>query len=233
LTRNRQRLLVAVGWAALLAGYVAFTRDRGLSALEAAEELRGALADHWWGPVLFVVVYTVRPLVLFPASILTVLGGLAFGPVWGTCWTLLAANLSTATTYLLGRTFGSPDAAGRMSRLLGDLVDRARRNPFETTLLMRLLYLPFDAVGYVAGFVHLRFVPFLAGSALGIVPGTVAFVGFGASIDSLDEGNPSFDLRILAASIVLAVAGTLLSRWLRARRPLAATAATDELEASP
>ena len=162
--------------------------------------------------------YTLRPLVLFPAAVLTVLGGLAFGPVWGTIWTTVAANLSTATTYGVGRTFGNPDVAGRLSKLMGSTVDRARRNPFETTPIMRLLYLPFDAVGYVAGFVHLRFLPFLAGSAIGILPGTIAFVGFGASIESLDEGTPSFDLRILLASVVLAVAGTLGSRWLQRHR---------------
>ena len=217
--RTTQRLAVGLGWIGVVAAYVAYTRSNDLSTLEAAEELRAALAGNWWGPALFVAVYTLRPLVLFPASILTILGGLAFGPIWGTIWTTAAANLSTTTTYGVGRTFGNPDVAGRLSRVLGNTVARARRNPFETTLIMRLLYLPFDAVGYVAGFVHLRFAPFIAGSALGILPGTVAFVGFGASIDSLDEGTPSFDLRILAASVVLAVAGTVVSRWLRRRRP--------------
>lgn len=217
--RTTQRLIVGLGWVGVIAAYIAYTRSNDLSTLEAAEELREALAGNWWGPALFIAVYTLRPLVLFPASILTILGGLAFGPVWGTIWTTVAANLSTATTYGVGRTFGDPDVAGRLSRVLGNTIARARRNPFETTLIMRLLYLPFDAVGYVAGFVHLRFVPFITGSAIGILPGTIAFVGFGASIDSLDEGTPSFDLRILAASVVLAVAGTVVSRWLRRRRP--------------
>ena len=216
--RTGQRIVVGLGWLGVIVAYFSYTRSRDLSTLEAAEELRGALADNWWGPTLFIAVYTLRPLVLFPAAVLTVLGGLAFGPVWGTIWTTVAANLSTATTYGVGRTFGNPDVAGRLSKLMGSTVDRARRNPFETTLIMRLLYLPFDAVGYVAGFVHLRFLPFLAGSAIGILPGTIAFVGFGASIESLDEGTPSFDLRILLASVVLAVAGTLGSRWLQRHR---------------
>jgi uncharacterized membrane protein YdjX (TVP38/TMEM64 family) len=227
--RTAQRLAVGLGWIGVIAAYIAYTRSNDLSTLEAAEELREALAGNWWGPALFITVYTLRPLVLFPASVLTILGGLAFGPIWGTIWTTVAANLSTATTYGVGRTFGNPDVAGRLSRLLGNTIARAQRNPFETTLIMRLLYLPFDAVGYVAGFVHLRFVPFMTGSAIGILPGTIAFVGFGASIDSLDEGTPSFDLRILAASVVLAVAGTLVSRWLRKRRPdLAGETAADD-----
>lgn len=220
-----RRLLVAIGWVALIGGWLAFTRSRGLSTLEAAEELRTALGDNWWGPALFVVVYAIRPLVLFPASILTILGGLAFGPVWGVIWTTVAANASTAVTYAVGRALGADATAGRTVPVIGRLVERAHDRPFETTLVMRLLYLPFDPVGYAAGFVGLPFRPFMAGSALGILPGTVAFVGFGASIDALDEGTPSVDWRLLLASLVLAVAGSLFSHWLRRRRPEAAALA--------
>jgi uncharacterized membrane protein YdjX (TVP38/TMEM64 family) len=215
----------------VIVGYVWYTRSRDLSALEAAEQLRGELADNWWGPALFIVVYSLRPLVLFPATLLTVLGGLAFGPVWGTIWTVLASNLSTTVSYGVGRFFGSETIVSRLTSLFGGIVGRAQERPFESALLMRLLYLPFDAVGYLAGFLRLRFVPFLSGSALGTIPGTVAIVGIGASIDSLDEGRPSFDLRILLASVALAVAGSLFSRWLRSREPELSTD-TDALPTS-
>ncbi len=229
-TRRGRRFGAVAVWLAAIVGYVAFTRSRDLSTLEAAEELRQALADHWWGPALFIAVYTIRPLVFFPAAILTVLGGLAFGPVWGTVWTVVASNLSCAVTFGVGRFFGSDSAAGNLARLLGGTVDRAIERPFETTIVMRLLYLPFDAVGYVGGFLRLRFWPFLAGSALGTLPGTVAFVGFGASVDSLDAGLPSFDPVVLAASVALAVAGSMFSRWLRARQTVEAHSHTSSLE---
>lgn len=212
-----RRIALLVVWVALIATYAWYTTTRDLGPLDAAERLRGRLADDWWGPVLFIVVYVLRPLVFFPAAVLTVLGGLAFGPIWGTLWTIIASNLSTAATYVVGRFFGRETPLRKLPDLLTELLDRAQHNPFETTLLMRLLYLPFDAVGYAAGFLRLRYVPFALGSALGTLAGTVAFVGFGASIDSLDEGVPSFDVRILIASLVLAVAGVAVSRFLRHR----------------
>jgi uncharacterized membrane protein YdjX (TVP38/TMEM64 family) len=84
---------------------------------------------------------------------------------------------------------------------------------------MRLLSLPFDAVAYFAGFAKLRFPPFLAGSALGTVVGTVAFVGFGASIESLDEGTPSINLWLVVLSVVLTLSGIMVARVLRSRQP--------------
>lgn len=210
-----RRGVVGVTWLATVVGLLGWARARELSAVDAAEELRQMLADRWWGPVLFVAVYVARPVVLFPASILTILGGLAFGPVWGLLLTVVASNASTAALYGIGRFFGSESAADAVTRRLRPAVER----PFEITLLARLVYLPFDAVGYAAGFVRLRFWPFLAGSAIGTLPGTAAFVGFGASVTALDAGRPSFDLRVLAASIILAVAGALLARCLRGPSP--------------
>ncbi len=215
--RSIQRWLAVAVWAALIGGYLYYMRSRGLTALQAAEELRAILADNWWGPALYIAAYAVRPLVLFPATVLTIVGGLAFGLGWGTVWTVVASNLSTAVAYAVGRYVLSGPAAERIVALIGSLVQRARRNPFEATAIMRLLYLPYDAVGYGAGLIRLPFLPFLAGSFLGTLPGTVAFVGFGASVESLDEGAPSFDLRVLAASVALALAGSLLSRFLKAR----------------
>ncbi len=214
----RRRLLGVAVWISLILGYVWFARSRDLGPVEAAEELRGVLADNWWGPAVFIAFYMVRPLVLFPATILTVLGGLAFGPVWGSVWTVLATTLSTAVTYAVGRFFGSDRLVTKFRTLTGRLLDQALDRPFETALIMRLLYLPFDLVGYAAGFLRLRYVPFAIGSLIGTVPGTLAFVGFGASVDSLDEGLPSFDPWILVSSIVLAIAGSLVARWLRSRQ---------------
>lgn len=218
-SRSNRRYLVLVLWAAAIAAYVWYSRDRGLSAIEAAEELRSLLADHWWGVPLFIAVYVLRPVVLFPASVLTILAGLAFGLFWGVALTIVASNLSTAASYAVGRYFASPALIDRISGPVGSAIQRAIDRPFETTLIMRLLALPFDAVAYVAGFAKLRFVPFLTGSALGTVVGTIAFVGFGASIESLDDGTPTINPWLIVVSVVLTLGGILIARVLRARQP--------------
>lgn len=215
---SKRRYLILVVWGIAIVGYIWYSRSRGLGAIDAAEELRSLLADHWWGVPLFIAVYVLRPVVLFPASVLTILAGIAFGLFWGVVLTIAASNLSTAASYGVGRYFASPALIDRLSGPLGSAIQRAITHPFETTLVMRLLALPFDAVGYVAGFAKLRFLPFLTGSAIGTVVGTVAFVGFGASIESLEDGTPSINPWLIVLSVFLTLGGIVVARILRARQ---------------
>ena len=227
------KLAVAGLWVGVVAAFGWYLRVNDLGPVEAAQELGSQVDAAWWGPLLFVALYTVRPLVLFPASVLTVLAGAVFGPVWGTFWVVIAASTSTAATYAVGRYFGGADVGRRLGRRVGALLEQAERNPFEATLVMRLLYVPFDAVGYAGGFLRLRFVPFMIGSFLGTFLGIVAFVGFGASLEMVDGSVPSFDIRILLASIALAVAGSLLSRRLQRRHGLIANGTLDDARPDP
>ncbi len=75
-----------------------------------------------------------------------------------------------------------------------------RDNSFETVLIMRLLFLPYDLVNYASGILRLRWLPFLLATALGSLPGTVSFVLLGASIDTVDDGLGGVDPAILVAA---------------------------------
>jgi uncharacterized membrane protein YdjX (TVP38/TMEM64 family) len=44
-----------------------------------------------WSPILFVLVYSLATVLFVPGSILTVAGGVLFGPLWGTLWNLSGA----------------------------------------------------------------------------------------------------------------------------------------------
>ncbi len=212
-TTSSGRWLIAGVWLAAVIALGLVARSRGLTPIDAADDFAQAIRGHWWGSAAFVVAYAARPLIAFPGSLMTVLAGVIFGPIWGTLLVVVGSNASTVVTYAAGRFLGS-ERDPRSSGLITRQVERARRRPLVSTMVMRLLYLPFDPVGWVAGFARLRFWPFLAGSAIGTLPGIISFVGFGASIDAVGADQPSLDVRLLGASIVLAIAGILLSRWL-------------------
>ena len=100
------RLAALVFWAGLILTYYWFARTNNLSPLDVVQRLLTFFKTGLWGPVLYVALYTFRPLVLFPSTLLTLAGGFVFGPVLGVVYTVVASNCSAAVAYLVGRYFG-------------------------------------------------------------------------------------------------------------------------------
>lgn len=227
LRRHAQKLAALLFWAALLGGYQFYAWRNGLSPLEAVRVLVDFVGTSMVGALIFLAVYAARPLVLFPASILTIAAGFLFGPVLGVLLTIVGSNASATVAYLVGRFFGKglldsgDDAEG--SGLVGRYADRLRNNSFETVLTMRFIFLPYDLVNYLAGFLRINWVPFILATALGSIPGTIAFVLFGASFEmDLAAGSMGLDWRVLAASAVIFVVSIAISRFFKRRERLRA-----------
>lgn len=219
--RYAPRIVAGVFWAGLFGGYLYYAQSNNLSALDIAQQLLGALSIGLWGPLIYIGLYMLRPLILFPATLLTVLSGFIFGPVAGVLYTVVASNLSSAVAYLVGRFFGQgllPEGEG--SGWIARYTARMRANSFETVLIMRFIFLPYDLVTYLAGFLRIRFVPFILATALGSIPGTLAFVGFGASIERFDGSLPALNPGMLALSVVIFGVSLLLARLFRIREEL-------------
>jgi uncharacterized membrane protein YdjX (TVP38/TMEM64 family) len=218
-TRWRIAAIVTV-WVAAVIGWVAYQRSTGSSTTEVAQRFVDGASGNWWAILAFAVVSALRPVVLFPASLLTVAAGLLFGPVVGVVVAAIAANGAALIAYQLGRHLRRPPADdGSDQRRIDVWTRRLRTNGFEAVLLMRLLFLPYDPVSYVCGLVRVPVLQFLAANAIGTLPGSVAFVLIGASIERFDDGLGGIDPVTLAVSAALVVASIVVSRILRRRAP--------------
>lgn len=220
-----QRAAVAGIWVAAIVSWQIHKSSNGLSTTETAQRFIDTVGGSWWGIFAYVLVYLARPIVLFPASILTIVGGILFGLVLGLLVVVLAANASAMVAYGVGRLLGH--APGTSNTVTGTEAtsfvrrwsNRMRDNSFETVLIMRLLFLPYDLVNYVSGMLRLQWLPFLLATALGSLPGTVSFVLLGASIDRVDEGIGGIDPATLVIGLVIFVVSLALARLLRRRQP--------------
>lgn len=218
--RHGRKLAALFFWILLLGAYQIYAWRTGLSPLAAVRALAEFMATNPLGWLMYVAVYTLRPLILFPASLLTVASGFVFGPVLGTALTLIGSNASAMVAYLVGRYFGGEaiEKEGEEKGALQRYTRRMRENSFETILAMRFIYLPYDLVNYAAGFLKIRPVPFILATALGSIPGTLSFVLLGASVGpGALSGEPDFDWRILAASAALLALGLALSQYFKRR----------------
>jgi len=84
-------------------------------------------------------------------------------------------------------------------------------------MIMRFIFLPYDAVSYLAGFLKIHYWPFILATALGSIPGTIAFVGFGASIERFDGAIPQLNPVTLGFSIAIFIVSIALSRIFKKR----------------
>ena len=130
-------------------------------------------------------------------------------------YTIVGANIGSSLAYLVGRTFGGDFVnVEENGKGVGKYVKRMRENSFETILIMRLIYIPYDLVTYLAGFLKIDYGAFLLATVLGALPGTISVALLGASA-GLDGGTPSFDWRVLLISVGLFVVSIAASRLIK------------------
>ena len=219
---RRLRWLALAGWALGLAAYVMTVVRSGNTPLDVLLALLAFLRANPLGALIYLLAYAARPLLLFPATLLTVGAGVLYGPLAGLGLVLLGSNLSAVVAYGLGRSLGAELAGKALAhpRLIG-MARRLRANAFEAVLTLRFLFTPYDAVNYVSGTLRLPLKPFVLATAIGSLPGTLVFVFFGAGLGdlrALEAGRlPTPDLPLLAASAALFVASLTLARVWRAR----------------
>jgi len=216
LGRHAAKLIALGFWLLLIVAYYAYTQANNLTPLDAVQGLLDFFANSFWGMLIYIVVYTIRPLILFPATLISLAAGFVYGPLWGVMMVVIASNLSSSIAYLIGRFFGQgllPE--GQEGNWIARYTQRMRKNSFETVLTMRFIFLPYDLVSYLAGFMRIRYWPFILATALGSIPGTIAIVGFGASIERFDSGTPQFNPWTLAFSVGIFIASLALSRILK------------------
>ncbi len=223
LARWWQKLAAAAIWLMLAGSFLGYSLVTGRSPTETLKDVIDLLRTQL-GPLLYIVIYTLRPLAFFSAIVVTLLGGAIWGPLWGTLFVIIGSNLSATLAYGFGRIFGQgmlPTGGDSASvGLVSRYAERLRANAFSTILVMRLIYLPYDLVNYLAGFLRVPYRPYLLASVLGSLPGTLTFVLAGSSLDIDDIFAGSFSISAvnpwtLVLSAVLFVAGLAVSRLLR------------------
>ena len=142
----------------------------------------------WLAPLFYIVLYAVRPFVLFPASIFSIAGGLAFGALFGFIFALIGSVAGAFTAFIVARRFGQRAINAKLKGKLEDLSNRFEEKGFMYILVLRLMTIVnFDLISYSAGISKVRLTDFLKATTIGIIPGTIVYNLLGSSIVS---GSP-------------------------------------------
>ncbi|MBT0567771.1 TVP38/TMEM64 family protein [Williamsia sp. CHRR-6] len=154
-----------------------------------------------WGVLLFALVYAGVSLTPFPASALTIGGGLLFGLAVGSTAVMLGATTGAWLGFSLARVLGR-DGVARIGWSSVASVDAVlQRRGLVSMMIIRLIPLPFALVNYAAGLSAVRTRDYLVGTAVGIVPSTVGYAAVGA------YGTSPTSWPFILAVVVVAVLG--------------------------
>ncbi len=163
-------------------------------------------------PIVFVLLYAALTVGFVPGTIPSLAAGVVFGPVIGSVLVVIGAVLGSVAAFELARRLGRRRAAGWIARHVPAADRWVGREGLIGVLGLRLVpVVPFNALNYALGLSAVRRRDYVIGTAVGIVPGTVAFVVLGDGIT--DPSSPAFVISAVAV-VALSVLG-----WRRSRRP--------------
>ena len=217
LLRKRALIVIAIGFAAVVAAYVIAAKVFGLSF-----DLNAKPFQEWvdgfgpWGPVIFILVMAFS--VLFapiPNVPIFIAAGLAWGPVIGTLYSMIGLLLGSSMAFYVARWFGRrhlPRLIGAKAALRLD--DLSQTMGGQMIFWLRMLpAVNFDWISFAAGMTSMRFSVFIVFSALGMLLPTGLTVVAGDGLD----GN--LNVTIAMGGVWMAgIFASALFFWYRRRR---------------
>ncbi len=165
---------------------------------------------------LAVYIFSLRPFIPVPPTLMTIAGGFTFGPWLGLLLVVIGATLNASLSFLLARWLGKEHVDKIAKGWLSRLNQALGRADFKALLLIRLSPIgpPFDAVSYAAGLLEVRFWNFFLATAIGILPATFAYVYLGGAVT---RGAAA----LLAGIFLVALVSFLLPWYLKRKRAAA------------
>jgi len=204
--------------ALLVLALTALWRWTPLAHAVSAEAVIGVAKDfgsRWWAPLLLMASYTPACLVMFPRPLITLAAVIAFGPWLGFLYALIGIVLSSIVTYYIGRRM----RRDTVRRIAGPKLDRMiqvlKKYGLLAMTLLRLVPLaPFAVESIVAGAIHMRVWHVALGTAIGLLPGTLATTIFGEAIETALTGTGDVNWWLVGLAVGLLAGGILaVKRW--------------------
>jgi uncharacterized membrane protein YdjX (TVP38/TMEM64 family) len=162
-----------------------------------------------WALLLVTGALVVGILLLLPSSLMMMLAGFLFGPLWGLAVIWVAGLIASTVAFRIGRGLARPWIERRVrGKSVFVAIDRAiERKGFLVVLLTRLvMLLPYQVLNYTLGLTGVGFRAYLLGTNLGMLPPMFLFVYLGSSAADLAavlDGRVSLD----RSEVVVALAG--------------------------
>lgn len=166
-----------------------------------------------WAPILYIFLYVIATVLVFPSTPLNMLGGAIFGLWFGLVWTSFAAIVAAIVSFVFARTLGREAVAKRLAGRWQAMDVGMRQGGVSYMFAIRMVpMMPYGLVNFAAGLTSVRFRDYVVGTALGTVPTIFPYVLLGCyGLKAIKTGE------LLPVAGALALVGLLVagSTWYR------------------
>lgn len=175
-----------------------------------------------WAPLIFIVTYILATILFLPGLPLTLLAGVAFGPVYGSLWTSIASTIGACLAFLVGRYTGRDYIVRKFSdSIMFVKIDSGVKNlGWKMVAMTRLVPLfPFNAQNYIYGLTDISFKTYGFVSWLAMLPATIAYVFLAGAIIG-GEGDATKTITYAGIGLALLIFLSVLGKRIIERQKL-------------
>jgi phospholipase D1/2 len=215
-------LLVTLACALVVLGIALAWRYTPLSGLVTADNVRAVLKTvrgEAWAIVIVVLVFVLAGAIIFPLNLLILTTAAVFGPWLGILYGGAGTVSSGLVMYFIGGLLGRE----ALYRMLGERwrhgLEGVRKRGLLAVVTFRLVpVVPFTLVNLAAGASGIRFIDFLVGTMIGMLPGLVLLSVMGDRIVRILAEPSAGDIAILIVCVAGLIALVVAAQALLSRR---------------
>jgi len=144
---------------------------------------------------------------------MTIAGGMAFGAMWGSVYSLIGGDIGALIAFAAGRFLGKSFVERIVGERFHSMLNRIAKHGFQIILYLRFVPLiPYNALNLLAGASPITFRDYFWATMIGMIPGTILYAFLGDAL--WHPMSPKFFLALLLIGASVGC-GEIYRRWTR------------------
>ncbi len=129
-----------------------------------------------WSPLVFILLYSLAPVLFIPGTVMTLIGGFIFGIYWGFLYSMIGGVIGASLAFLVGRYIADDWAEEKSHAMLRDVKRGVEKDGWRYIAFTRLVPIfPYSILNYAFGLTKISLLTFALTSFISLIPGTLAY----------------------------------------------------------
>lgn len=147
-----------------------------------------------WTPIVFCLLYMIAVFIPYAATVMTLVAGLLFAPLFGTVLVITVASLGSVFPFLVARSVGRKRIQERIEKTkYRKYLTHTDNNSFMFVLYMRLIpIIPFELQNYIIGLVSISTPKYILATFVGLLPSVFFLIYLGNTLTDIQPSKLIF-----------------------------------------